>query len=114
MFTVIFYETADGKKPIEEFLDSLDLKLQAKTVQLMELLEEKGNELREPYSKHLDDSIFELRASQAGNISRVLYFFYFDKQIVITNGFIKKQQKTPPREIKLAKKRRSDFLNRQK
>ena len=48
--------------------------MNAKMVRLLELLEEKGNELREPYSKHLEDGIFELRASQSSNISRALYF----------------------------------------
>ena len=62
MFNVIFYETEKGKKPVEEFLNSLDVKMRAKMVSMMELLEEKGNQLREPYSKPVDDGIFELRA----------------------------------------------------
>lgn len=112
MFNVVFYETDKGKKPVEEFLNSLDVKMRAKIVSMMELLEEKGNQLREPYSKHLDDGIFELRAIQGNNTTRMLYFFYVGKTIVITNGFIKKQQKTPQKEIDLAKERRTDFLKR--
>ena len=42
---------------------------------MIELLQEKGNQLREPYSKHLDDGIFELRCKVGSNITRVLYFF---------------------------------------
>ncbi len=53
MFQVEFYETEDGEKPIKDFLDSLDNKMAAKLIGLMELLEEKGNELGMPYSKHL-------------------------------------------------------------
>ena len=112
MFNVVFYETEKGSKPVEDFLDSLDSKMRAKMISMMELLEEKGNQLREPYSKSLDDGIFELRAVQGNNITRALYFFYVDKTIVITNGFVKKQQKTPPREISLAKQRRKDYLSR--
>ena len=74
MYKIEFYEADSGNKPVEEFLDSLDVKMNAKMVRLLELLEEKGNELREPYSKHLEDGIFELRASQSNNISR-LYIF---------------------------------------
>ena len=50
--------------------------MQAKLSGLLDVLEEKGNELREPYSKHLEDGIFELRGKVGNDISRVLYFFY--------------------------------------
>ena len=112
MFEVEFYTTKDGKEPVAEFLDSLDCKMNAKLLGLMELLEEKGTELREPYSASLGDGIFELRCKLGSNITRALYFFYVGKRIVITNGFVKKTQKTPPGEIKLAKDRRKDWIER--
>ncbi len=111
-YEVIFYEKSDGKCPVEEFLDRQDFKMRAKLVGLLEILQEKGNCLREPYSKHLDDGIFELRGKVGNNITRVLYFFYCDGKIVLTNGFVKKTQKTPTKEINLAKKRRKDFIER--
>ena len=73
---VEFYDLPNGTCPAEEFLDSLDLKMQAKMVRTIELLEENGNELRAPYSKHLEEGIFELRAQVGNNISRVMYFFF--------------------------------------
>lgn len=76
----------------------------------MEILEEKGNLLRMPYSKHIEDGIFEVRAKVGSNISRIMYFFYYEGKIIMTNGFIKKMQKTPRNEIDLAKKYRKDFL----
>ena len=81
-------------------------------VGLLEILEEKGNALREPYSKHLDDGIFEIRCKVGKNITRVLYFFFYKRKIILTNGFVKKTLKTPKDEIKLAKVRRKDFLER--
>lgn len=108
-FEVVFFEKADGSCPAEEFLLSLDVKMRAKFYRLLELLEEYGNELREPYSKPLSDGIFELRAKQETNIARVLYFFIVGRKIVVTNGFIKKTQKTPPGEIKLAIKYREEY-----
>ena len=80
----------------------------------MEILEEKGTELRLPYSEHLEDGIFELRCKLGSNITRILYFFYSGKKIIVTNGFVKKTQKTPPSEINLAKKRRADWIKRYK
>ena len=109
MFIVEFYETEDGEKPVEEFLDSLEPKMRAKMAAMMMLLAEKGNELRKPYTESLEDGIFELRAVQGSNITRALFFFYVGQRIIVTNGFIKKQQKAPRKEIELAKARRMDF-----
>ena len=111
-FTVEFYKKENGDIPVEEFLDGLNVKMKAKSVGLIKILQEKGNLLREPYSKPLGDGIFELRCKVGNDISRVLYFFYYEGKIILTNGFIKKTQKTPPEEIRLAKERRADFKER--
>ena len=111
-FEVEYFEKEDGTYPAEEFILSQDVKMRAKLFRLLELLEEKGNTLREPYSKALDDGIFEIRAKQGSNITRVLYFFYIGNKIILTNGFIKKSQKTPPSEIDLAKKYRAEYEKR--
>ena len=111
-FEVIFYEKENGDCPVEEFITNLDAKMRAKMVGLLELLEEKGNQLREPYSKPIDDGIFEIRCKVGNNHARILYFFYYEGKIILTNGFVKKTQKTPPEEIKLAKERRADFKER--
>ncbi len=86
--------------------------MRAKVLGELNILEEYGNQLREPYSKHLDDGIFEIRCKVGSDISRVLYFFYYGKRIILTNGFVKKTQGTPKQEIKLAKLYRKDFLER--
>lgn len=111
-FNIILYEKDDGTCPIIEFLDSLDVKMRAKVMRLLLLLKKNGNELREPYSKELEDGIFELRAKQGTNITRVLYFFMIGRKIVVTNGFIKKSQKTPRRVIELAKTYRMEYMKR--
>ena len=111
-FDVEFYETAEGDQPAREFMLSLDRKMRAKMTNMIALLQDNGYELREPYSKHLSEGIFELRTKVGSDITRVLYFFYVDQRIILTNGFVKKTQKTPPREIERAKKYRADYLNR--
>lgn len=111
-FEVVFYETDTGEIPVEEFLLSLDMKMRAKLVGIMEILQEKGNLLREPYSKHLEDGIFEIRGKVGNDISRLLYFFYYEGKIVMTNGFIKKSRRTPRVELERAKKYRKDYLER--
>ena len=115
MFTIEFFKDENGKSQVYDFVMGLeDRKLQAKIVGSLEVLAEKGNLLREPYSKHLVDGIFELRCKTAGNTARLLYFFYERRIVVVTNGFIKKTQKTPSKEIKLAKTRRKEYLARER
>ena len=109
-FKVDFYETANGKRPAEEFLISLDRKMRTKMLRMIVILSENGNELREPYSKFISDGIYELRAKVGSDISRILYFFMIGQRIILTNGFIKKTQKTPRGELKKAIKYRADYL----
>lgn len=111
-FEIILYEKKNGQCPVDEFINSLDIKMRAKMIGMLSLLEEKGNQLREPYSKALDDGIFEIRCKVGDNITRVLYFFYYEGKIILTNGFVKKTKKTPKSEIRLAKERRTDYIER--
>ena len=111
-FEVEFYETTDGDKPAKDFLISLDNKMRAKMASMISLLQENGYNLREPYSKHLSEGIFELRAKVGSDITRVMYFFYIDQRVILTNGFVKKTKKTPLKELEKAKKYRQDYLRR--
>jgi len=114
-WTVEFYEKQNGVAPTSVFLDGIkDLKLKAKVLRDIELLQEFGNTLREPYSSYLVDGIFELRSKQSSNIVRMLYFFVIKRKIIITHGFIKKTQKTPSRELETAINYRNDYEERHK
>ena len=112
MFDVDYYEDENGKKPAEEFIDSLDVKMRAKVFGRLELLEEHGSELGMPFSRHLDDGIFELRTVAGNNITRILYFFVVGRRVILTHGFVKKTRKTPAREIDRAKQIREDWRKR--
>lgn len=112
-FEIIFYDKPDGTEPVKEFLDSLDVKMLAKMLRTIQLLAVNGTDLREPYSKGLEDGIFELRAKVGSDISRVLYFFIVGRRVILTNGFIKKTNKTPPAEKEKAKRCRAEYLSRE-
>lgn len=86
--------------------------MRAKVFGRLELLKEHEPALGMPFSRHLDDGIFELRTVQGSNITRVLYFFVAGGEIVLTHGFVKKTQKTPAREIERAKRMREDWRSR--
>ena len=114
MFNVEYYELPNGERPVETFLDSLDLKIRAKALGSIDILAEFGNKLREPYSKAIGKGLFELRIKFAGDITRIFYFFVVNSRIILTNGFIKKTRKTPPGEIVLAQKYKADYERRHK
>ncbi|UID82707.1 type II toxin-antitoxin system RelE/ParE family toxin [Leptospira interrogans] len=83
-------------EPAEEFLLKLENKLKAKAFKTIELLGEFGPELREPFSKKIQgfEGLFELRIKQSSNICRFFYFFEKDRVVILTSGYIKKEQKT--------------------
>lgn len=112
MIQIEFYETEDGMCPVEEYLDSLSPKLLAKTLRTIDLLENNGYSLRGPYSEPIDGGLFELRTKQGTDITRILYFFFVGNKAILTNGFTKKTQKTPSREIELAKKYKAEYERR--
>lgn len=105
----IVYEYSEKDKPVEDFIKSLDGGSISKVTQTIDLLQIHGNLLRMPHSKKLTRDIFELRISGIENI-RLLYAFGHDRTIYLLHGFKKKTQKTPPRDIKLAKRRLKKYL----
>ena len=98
-FELIFYETSDGQKPVEDFLLGLDMKMRAKMIHMMEILEDKGVELREPYTKPLGDGIFELRCKQANNITRALFFFILVEKLLLPMVLLKRHLKLRARKF---------------
>ena len=112
-FQIEYYVNNNGSCPVEEFMNSVDSKMRAKLLRLQLLLEQNGNLLTEPYSKYLEEGIFELRAQHGSDIARVLYFFVIGKKIIITNGFTKKTRKTPKKELKLSKKYKQDYIRKE-
>lgn len=112
-FEVIFYRKESGVEPIRKFLDALPLSLRSKAVRDLNVLKESGTKLRLPYSRYLRDGLFELRIQTKGDDARIFYFFFSGSRIVVTNGFVKKTQKTPSREIKRALRYKKDWEERQ-
>lgn len=114
MFSLEFYETKQGKSPAEDFIRAMSAKAKAKFFQIANLLKEHGPEVRMPYSRFLEDGIFEARVIVGNDSSRVLYFFMEGQRVIFTNGFVKKTQKTPRREIETAIRYRADYFKKEK
>ena len=82
------------------------------TLELIEHLEK----IPEIYLKHLEntDGLYEIRVKQGTDIFRIFCFFDRGKLIVLANGFQKKDQKTPKKEIEKALKIKKEYENENK
>lgn len=84
--------------------------MQAKFLRIVEMIESKGLErVHEPYVKHLQGKLWEMRMTGRDGISRALYVTATGRRVVVVRVFVKKTQKTPPREIRLALKRAEEL-----
>jgi len=98
-FTIEYVELPNGRVPAREFVDALDDKAAARIDAFIERLRIYGNRMQGKFVKKLTDDIFELRVKQFDRIFRVLFFYQPGMLIVITSGFQKKTEQTPPGEI---------------
>jgi len=113
-WSVIFYETARGEKPVEEFIQSLDVKAKDKVARTLDHLEEFGTHLGPPHMKKLSGtSLWELRILGSDSI-RIFYVTFTQKTFLLLHGFKKKKQKTPRKEIKIAENRLTETSARAK
>jgi len=109
-FTIEYVELPNGRMPAREFVDSLDDKAAARMDAFIERLRVYGNRMQGKFVKKLTDDIFELRVKQFDRIFRVLFFYQPGMLIVITSGFQKKTQETPPGEIARAEQLRKLWM----
>jgi phage-related protein len=113
MKKISFYRTASGKCPIEEHLDSLTDTETTKISWILKLIRE-IDQIPSKYFKKLVNTqdIWEVRINAGKNTFRLLVFFHGRELIILTNSFQKKTQKTPLNEIRLAEKRKKEYLGR--
>ena len=111
MKKIVFYALPSGKKPVEAFLDSLSAKEAQKMVWVLKLIEE-FETVSTQYYKPLTntDGIIEIRAHLGKNHFRLLGFEDQNTLVILTNGFRKKDQKVPQKEIRLAQQRKEEYL----
>ncbi|WP_174483466.1 type II toxin-antitoxin system RelE/ParE family toxin [methanotrophic endosymbiont of Bathymodiolus puteoserpentis (Logatchev)] len=77
----------------------------ANFLHIAEMIEECGPALGLPYTKSLGKGLFEIRAKSTEGIGRSFFCTIKDKEVVILHSFIKKSQKTPNKEMEIARKR---------
>jgi len=97
-----------ANRDAEQFILELPSGLAAKYFQLTDLMLEFGSNLGMPHSRALSGGLFELRVKGQEGIARIFYCTLVGRRIVMLHGFIKKSQKTPDKELKVARRRMSE------
>lgn len=105
MYTIVFYRDAKGREPVKEYVQQLAtqqdkssrIKLN-KIRDYMEVLKQHGTRAGQPYVKHIQGEIWELRPLR----DRILFAAWVDGQFVLLHQFMKTTQKTPKCEIERA------------
>lgn len=115
MYNIYFYKDKDGKEPVAEYIMGLsgkkdkDSRIKLNKIRdYIKVLSEYGTKAGEPYLKHLDGDIWELRPLR----DRILFVGWKNGRFVLLHQFMKKTQKTPKREIEKAKRELSDLIER--
>lgn len=94
---------------VEEDILNLPDGLLSRYLRLTELMTEFGANLGMPHTQAIANGLFELRIKSKEGIARAFYCTKVDKRIIVLHVFIKKAQKTPKNELKLANKRMMEF-----
>ena len=115
MYKIEFYEDKNGKSEVEEYLQYLKNKPSKdnnikfrKITAYIDNLSIYGLSLGEPYIKHLNNEIWELRPIR----DRILFASWYNNKFILLNVFMKQTQKTPQREIEKAKRLLEDYKKR--
>ncbi len=87
-------------------LEAQPLDIRARFLRIARLIEAEGvHKLREPYVKHLEGPVWEIRMKGRDGIARAAYVTASGPRVVVVHVFSKKTQKTPRRDIEIALKR---------
>ena len=114
LWSIEFYESGNSKYPVEEFINSLEVKSQARIARTLDLLEEFGIELGMPYARYLEKQLWELRARLGRNRYRIIYFLASGKTFILLHAFSKKTDTVSRDDLEIAKNRRDDYLSRRR
>lgn len=115
MYEIVFYKTEKGEEPVFDFIRQLAAKKDKdsrinhnKIQEYMQVLATYGTRAGEPYVKHIDGEIWELRPIR----NRIFFAAWANESFVLLHHFMKKTQKTPQKEIEQAKRELDDFRER--
>ncbi|MFL6690517.1 MAG: type II toxin-antitoxin system RelE/ParE family toxin [Alphaproteobacteria bacterium] len=87
----------------EAEVDALPRDMRARLIRFGDMIQAQGiGIMREPYAKHLSGKLWELRLTGRDGIARSIYVTASGQRVIVLRTFVKKTQKTPPRELRIA------------
>ncbi len=99
-----FYQDSQGNIPVQDFISQQSAKVEAKIYRHIDLLQDFGLSLGQPYVEKLAGSdVWELKIRHSSNYYRILYFAASGRRFVLLHAFLKKSARTPKNEIETAK-----------
>ena len=104
--------TAQGRRPVGEFLDCLSKGAKAKVYAALEMLAQEGHRLRMPKSRSLGEGLLELRVPHPEGPFRIIYCFLSGRRILLLHAFVKRTAQTAQRDLELARQRKPTLLVR--
>lgn len=115
MHKIYFYKDRKGNEPVAEYINALvkktdkDSRIKLNKINdYIETLKHYGTHAGEPYMKHIDGEIWELRPLR----DRIFFAAWTEGGFVLLHHFMKKTQKTPAKEIEKAKRELADLIER--
>lgn len=95
---------------VDKEIEALSAEMRARLVRVFKLIEGHGfQHLPHDTVKHLEGKLWEIRIKASSGISRAIYVTAAGKRVVIVRVFLKKTQKTPQRELELARQRAKEI-----
>jgi len=105
-WTVTYYN-----EDVEQEVFALPRGILARYLRYVELMEKHGLELRSPHSESMGGGLFELRPKGPEGIGRVFYCTAKGTTIVVLHSIVKKTQKTPKKDLDIARRRMKEVKN---
>lgn len=95
---------------VQDVIDTWPVGLRAYYARITERMIHFGPNLGMPFTRSMGKGLFEIRARGKEGIGRAFFCVVVDRRIVILHAFVKKSQKTPQKELELARRRMKDVL----
>nr|CAP48501.1 putative integron gene cassette protein [uncultured bacterium] len=110
VLNVVFFLSNSGREPVREWLKSLDKEDRKAIGEDIKLVQFRWP-LGMPWVRKMEADLWEVRSTLSGGRIARVFFSVRDNEMALLHGYIKKSQKTPAKDLHLARQRKNLWLN---